>query len=112
MNAETILESRRQEISHISHQKRADFAGLIDQSTAIQHLLDELSLRVSRSLETGYPWLTLRLKQERLAQQRKQSELRFQALRNFIEVLHMSGKLSAQPLKNWLSINQPLLPVN
>ena len=108
-NAEALLLRRRLEMAHLLRQKHSTIHWLSDQSQAVENILADISLRMSRHHKQDNPRSLLRMKEEQFAQQRRLKELHFQAMRTYIDYLYSSGQLIEQPLRNWLRIEQPFL---
>ena len=107
--AQSLLLKGQLETTQFLQQKYLTIHWLFDQSKMIQHTIDDINLRMSRRQKVGNPRLVLLLKQERLRQERKLWDTRHQAMRAYIESLHLSGQLVKQPLQNWLRVGRPYL---
>ena len=108
-NAQMMLLKRRLDTERLLAKARSTLRSLVDEAQAIQDTITNIDQRVSRRQIGGNARLVLQLKQERLAQQQGLWKIRLQAVRFYIDYLHISGQLVSPPLRNWLRKGQPLL---
>ncbi|MDP6180615.1 MAG: hypothetical protein QGG48_12060, partial [Desulfatiglandales bacterium] len=71
----------------------------------------EASLKVFMRIEGGDPLVLIDLKESILERDVDMATIKAEIYSNYIELLDVSGKLSEQPLKNYISAGlEPLMP--
>lgn len=107
--AQAIYQQTQLQAVRNLQKSRSDLYWLYSQSESVQQALKRINHKLSRQQEIKTPLLALALKQEKLYQHKKLWEYHLQALRDYIDFLHISGQLTSMPLRNRLLINEPKL---
>jgi hypothetical protein len=99
-----VLSTLRKKISEINLDYRA---WQLDQLAILK--IKKLSTEPARARN---PALITGLRKQLLSLNKNSDEIRIRLLRNYIDLLHVSGLLSQYPLKNWLFSGLPTLSEN
>lgn len=110
--AQTIYRQTQLQAVQSLQKNRSDLYWSYRQSESVQQVLKRINHKLSHQQEIKTPLLTLALKQEKIYQQKKLWEYHLQALRDYIDFLHISGQLTSMPLRNRLLKNEPKLKEN
>jgi len=109
MVAKTELLTSEKRVGTSLARKRSSLQQLSWRFDTDNRILENIDTRLSRIPAMDITRISLELKQERLSRKKRLQEVHIQAVRNFIEYLHIVSKLSAQPLRNWMRAGTPQL---
>lgn len=79
------------------------------EADAIKATLDGVEQRIQLAMDSGNAEMLLILQRQQLEEERKLTDVRYRALRHFINYLEITGQLVEAPLRNWLIPGQPVL---
>ncbi len=103
LDAQNVITEVSDQLSEAQYQLRS----IQDQWLIKQRLLHKINIRINRLSRSNNLALLLDLKKERIHRRMQQQEIEIRALKKFIELLNISGMLSAKPYRNWLLSGTP-----
>ena len=103
LDAQNVITEVSDQLSEAQYQ----LISIQDQWLIKQRLLHKINIRINRLSRSNNLALLLDLKKERIHRRMQQQEIEIRALKKFIELLNISGMLSAKPYRNWLLSGTP-----
>jgi hypothetical protein len=79
------------------------------EADAVKATLEGVEQRIKSAMDSGSAEMLLALQRRQLEEEGKLADIRYQALRRFINYLGITGQLAEAPLRNWLIPGQPVL---
>jgi hypothetical protein len=103
------LFSARTDLRHRTTISRSTAAELRDvlawhgsEVEALDRTLAALDERQQRARTNGDVAVLLALQREQIKTNERRTDVRYRALRTYLDLLHLNGQLAAPPLRNWL----------
>jgi len=107
--ANLSLQANKLRLSRLTADSVQELEWLRDESLAMESSWALLQQQYAKLRSSGQPALVLKLKSELLHYQNELKRQHISALHRYIELLHSTGYLAQQPLRNWLIQAQPTL---
>ncbi len=96
-------------IKQTEHQLQSNIEIKIAEHTAIQNLIDNLSVRLEKLSYTDQKILLIELKKEQDKYALELNQVNHSLYRDYIKLLSFYGQLAKRPIRNWLQHDTPVL---